>query len=674
MKRTLLLLASLLLLVATSLQAQHFSIFETKAPKRTLDEQLQQQNLLHATLPKHGKGFSFAIKDLSVSLDGTVGSYKDLPNHYISVAIRLPKNSGTIKGVSFIETGSRVKGRAYVAEYIKDVDKVIKGNTYHVPQVKVIASKEIDLNHRALTEVAFDKPVVLDGNKEYFVGYETFNGNTKSTAYALLFDMLVGLGRDEQQNISYLAYRPEKDGHLIEANNNIELMYVGESFGAPYIYVDIDAPNGELDNIAKVVSIIPKRMDKKVYKPDEILECKFACYNFGLQPLNNVELSIKDNGESVKVDKLASLPIGVLTNQLGTFTSKAYGTHLIEAYVKQADGKENYFKDAALYGAYMRIDYSQAPKQKDVLLERFTTEMCPNCPPFDKDQDNLVKWFNESGYRVNIIAHHVGFYTDHLTLPEDEEHVRKKILFISAAPMLSVNRHFYENAFALFSTLNDLHTYANDAIGMGSPVHIESITCTKSDKAQNSYAYEVKGKLYPGFNPNNLYITVLAVEDDLESIKQQGADKGYIHNNVARKYYTSVYGNQIKDLSGDSFTYKIDNIAFSDNWDSDKTRLVVFLHGNARSDIPYEKAVYSSISIEQKASQAVQPVLPEDLTPIAYARDGFICIKGMVESYSVYSITGEFMGLNPMNRFSPGVYLVKAIYGEQQFLSKVIVD
>ncbi len=74
----------------------------------------------------------------------------------------------------------------------------------------------------------------------------------------------------------------------------------------------------------------------------------------------------------------------------------------------------------ALFAAVTLCSLRAQERLPELLLEQFTGERCPACPGGAKTIKSTINSM-VSECRVSWIAHHAGYYTDFLTLPESQQ-------------------------------------------------------------------------------------------------------------------------------------------------------------------------------------------------------------------------------------------------------------
>lgn len=261
------------------------------------------------------------------------------------------------------------------------------------------------------------------------------------------------------------------------------------------------------------------------------------------------------------------------------------------------EGDENYDNDilTCSTGCYEKLYHH------NLLLEEFTTELCPNCPR----AINTINQAMINGYsdKMTVVAHHVGFGIDWLTIEEDKE-----LLWFygenngTFAPAVMLDRKISEEG--VISPVENIGYFdtfqprLDDALKEDSFVDIESSAWYDDEKIYVS----LQAEAHPLFeticsSPN---ITVLLVENNVKHHQQAGiSNEDFKHSHVTRAYLTSVFGdsfsweNRIYDWNGE--------IEIDQEWDVQNMEVVSFISNFDSEDIT-NCEIYNSTSSNIKES------------------------------------------------------------------------
>lgn len=320
--------------------------------------------------------------------------------------------------------------------------------------------------------------------------------------------------------------------------------------------------------------------------------------------------------------------------------------------------------------------------QRKVLLEQFTTAQCPNCPAATT---NITNWLNT---RPNVIwvAHHAGYYTDAMTIPENTQ----LLVFYNAggstyAPAVMLDRTFLSPD------------------GDPGPVFFPDASYTPGliDQRRNTPAYvtvnmegvynpdtrqievTVSGELLGNVRNEYLRLTLYIIEDGVAGT-QAGATGTYNHRNVMRKAISANFGDQNVITSNQNgttysktFTYTHDQA-----WDPDKLYLVAFVNnwdaGNVNNrevlnanKIPVVSLVNVNDIPEEKIS--IYPNPANDILNINYVKDAQINIVNNIGQV-VYQIeNADTYNSIDISNFPAGTYFVKVTKNNTTLTNKLVI-
>lgn len=217
-------------------------------------------------------------------------------------------------------------------------------------------------------------------------------------------------------------------------------------------------------------------------------------------------------------------------------------------------------------GTFMVVDKGY---KKRVLLEEFTGENCPNCPPAANLLHQLLE-MPEYKDCVDAVCHHVGYGSDSFTLPSDEGlsflynlpdygYTFAPAFAIDRVPVESTNSQtgakymapaFFPSPTSLVTDLLDSQK-ENIALAF---VGIDFETPKENDTKLNvTFTAERATEI---LNDNGR-LTVYLVEDNVKAKNQAGAGTGFIHQHVTRQA-NSTWGEPIVWGDDNKFTYNFE--------------------------------------------------------------------------------------------------------------------
>lgn len=253
-------------------------------------------------------------------------------------------------------------------------------------------------------------------------------------------------------------------------------------------------------------------------------------YEMDIEGLGAVKATAKTN---VKANSSAEVPV------------------VFELPIKNAGTpvyKVNSVKITAVNGAPDEFDGNNAIKnpgeilvaergfKKRVLIEEFTTEKCPNCPPVANLLHQILT-LDEYKDNVDAICHHSGYYTDKFTLPADNAYC-----------------WFYNDGGATYAPAFMIDRLPME--GEPGPVFFPSPTSLVLNTLDQQLAEVAFARVLVDFEPipeteNKLEVTVTAerateilnetgivtiylVEDNIPTTGQAGASGNYMQQHVTR--------------------------------------------------------------------------------------------------------------------------------------------
>ena len=211
------------------------------------------------------------------------------------------------------------------------------------------------------------------------------------------------------------------------------------------------------------------------------------------------------------------------------------------------------------------------------LIEQFTGQSCPNCPPGAANLKAAIEATGHPEYFV-WVAHHDGYKTDNFTLAESS--TITKALGVNGAPSISVNRTSVAGQGLVWhpgyaTAVNLLGCYATPAKATLEFNHTlvgDSITVNVSGTTAESAAK----------------VSVILIQSGITAT-QSGANGDYVHNNAPCLFLTPANGQDLTIGEGGAFSATLNgkipatfgkgnfNTIYSD------IEVVVFVHGDIKS-------------------------------------------------------------------------------------------
>ena len=222
--------------------------------------------------------------------------------------------------------------------------------------------------------------------------------------------------------------------------------------------------------------------------------------------------------------------------------------------------------------------------ERQVLLEEFTTENCPNCPDGAETMHTALQMNPAVSERVNIVCHHAAFGTDWLTQQCDEAYT----WFFNEggqtfAPAWMIDRKPYFDSMIASGNRQAIYwpgsekEFAQMLEGaMAEEPHAQiGATATVADGRIN---VSVIGLYDEQFSTAGSRLTVYLTEDNIDAHEQQdhnGVVSGFKHQHVIRAY-NSTWGVKPAYSQDMTLSYAC-SFALDPSWKRDDLKVVAVL-------------------------------------------------------------------------------------------------
>lgn len=608
-------------------------------------------------------GFSYVRRDQSISKSITVGSI----NNYLVSGMKLPALAGAkITHVHFVQSSDAETGKVAILEITEEGINEETQRPFH--KAKVVFQKDVTLNRNQVTSCQLADPFEMQPNKAYVVAYEVRSSAMASSVLA--YD---GLPNPVTEH--YAKFLTQAKVPLVTDEAVLTFEEPKERFGAPLIFVEMDGLNNRLDHMVLPVGV--KIAEETSAQQDCLPEVWL--YNYGTGAIANVEITstLNDKTENHQLTELSFQPYMLLKKSinLGKLSTGFY--HLFVT-VPKINGQAN------SYGQYATetvrtsvIDPSHYEKRKEILLERFSTEKCGNCPAYDLVQDEVVNELRGLGYQIEVIVHHAGYIADWLQLLESKE-IEPYFYAGGAlhAPAVALNRTFfpginpsYPNDIAQGPNFMRLKAMAEQSSDVRRAVRIDRIT--RSEKqTDDSYNYTIEVTTTPGVDYNDLYVSAVLLESGIPARQQAGATGEYVHDHTVRKFLTPAKGRKLS-LAPGTAEIVFENVKMPNVKKPERCRLVVFFHQAIDAAEIGQRTVYASMGIAGTEVVHSNLLAPEE-QPHAYVAQGRVCVAGPAERFEIYTLDGVRLA-DSYSVLPTGSYVVVIYWNGVPYSSKVVV-
>lgn len=599
------------------------------------------------------QGFGYADRYVGVMNPGYLGT--GAVDIYLSAFIKIPDfGNNKITQISFPASKTDPDGQIVILS--EDGSETLYAQNFIIREGNNVA----DLT----------TPFETEAGKRYLVGYATKAVGDYGTPDAFLIAVdhsasfadasLIGIGKT-----TFPISEDDKDFEFLDISEG--------SYGALCVFVTFEDET-PIDNMGY---LLEASGNFTLVGSGENVPTKVSLRNLGLSELRSFELSYHfgDN-----VPKLIShtLTTPLKVGETGEFTfdipAEVDGMGQLHFSISKVNENPNKYADIEALVPY-QIGDNDAIKRETVLIERFTCEKCGNCPPQDGNVQNIIKSYEDAGFRVSYIMHHAGFYTDFLTLPESSKLIP---YFFNAetsyAPAISINRLYVEDEDAICywpgsqNVTDKLFLAINDA---KQGAKIEDVVPTING---DNLEVTVSGVALKGaFIPEDIFLTVILTESDIEAQEQAGAPAGevYKHQAVPRKFLTDAFGQVLTPGEDGSFSVKLET-KLDPSWVQENCKIVAIVHKSIKNENVKNRDVYTA-ETANLGGETSNKDLSLDEAPVVTASEGYLTISGSVDSFDVYDMSGVFVTNSINTRLLPGTYIVRIFKDFRTYTSKVLV-
>jgi hypothetical protein len=323
---------------------------------------------------------------------------------------------------------------------------------------------------------------------------------------------------------------------------------------------------------------------------------------------------------------------------------------------------------------------SSSAVTRTVLLENFTTAVCPNCPPA---HDNIANWLSGES-NVIWIAHHAGYYTDDFTVPENTE----LLTYYNAggstyAPAIMLDRKFLSPDGDPGPVFFPASTYTPGLIDdrLNTPAFISLEITGIFNPTSRELDVDVNGTFHGDFS-SDLRLGLYIMEDGLEGT-QSGATGTYIHDHVMRDAISGTFGDDVftstltDDTFSENFTYTIDGswdenectlIAWVSKWDSDVNNREVLQAAKA------ELMTLVSVNTAFDTNLDIYPNPSTGILKITNASEADIQIINQLGQVVLNINDAKNLNLVDLSDMPNGTYIVKVIQNETVSTAKILLS
>lgn len=407
-----------------------------------------------------------------------------------------------------------LKGRSIEAVNVAFGTRNLKDN-----MAQLFVTTELGGTPVATLDVSVDKalrfysyplqtPYVITGEEpELYIGYET---EMTSSSY----------------NVLTADYANEVEGCSFALNGGQWTDVYGYGTGSANIQAVLDADPGFSD------AVMVRTQVGGYFKGGEQYAFPMRVMNFGTKPITaiDVEVSLGSSTETYRFDDFSIGQGQTVSLELPQFSAAESGNLDYSLKVVGVNGAEA-DPDPSDNELVTPIFFYAPDMERNILVEGFTGQACPNCPTGHVTLGNFLA--KQATPTVEVM-HHAGYYPDMFTMQEDADYLffyegtstyapavmfnRTAAPLVTNAPVMDVSTAKMEKTFAY---VEDCEPYASISLA------------TSYDPATRQC------RVKAGYLPHNAIpggkavINVMLVQDNMQAYQSNGGTN-YNHTNVFR--------------------------------------------------------------------------------------------------------------------------------------------
>ena len=323
------------------------------------------------------------------------------------------------------------------------------------------------------------------------------------------------------------------------AGQNIYIAFVNHGDGYYTFVDDVEVKVIPANGISAVSAAAP------AYTPQGgLCNVSLTVRNEGSAPLAAFDIAYTVNGGDEQNLSVAGIDVAPFTTHTCTVPVQVLdlGVALINLTVSNPNNDTDPDATDNSTSCETNVYDPSTTALRNTVLEHFTTARCPNCPPA---HDRLEAAVNGQEDRVVWIAHHVGYYTDDMTITESNQMLRfynDGGSTYAPAIMLDRNQAFVtdNDPGPVFFPGEDVAQVISNAISTPAYVSV-NISDVNYDAQSRQLSLTVNGSFISDMTFDSPRITVYIMQDHIMGT-QSGASGQYEHNHVIRACVTDVWG------------------------------------------------------------------------------------------------------------------------------------
>ena len=410
---------------------------------------------------------------------------------------------------------------------------------------------------------------------------------------------------------------------------------------------------------------------------DKIFSIPFIIENVAADTIESIEISC-NFGDSVEVKTIHTfLPyLEYMEFAYENIVLDEIGEKELVFTITKLNGESDLTPENNVH--VVKVNVVERIVKRKVLFEVFSTENCTNCP---KGHEIIESAIDGRHDEIIEVGHHVGFYTDQWTVPDDTIYMNfyYAAIVTTFAPAGVLDRTLFSktdghlnpyqggDSCVVFSVESaDVWNLFN--VELAKPAYAWVDLDVEFNETDSILTINTSGKSVTelGGEPR---LTIYVTEDNLATDRQAGWNSErqglYYQHNVNRYIATNVWGDQVTLNEGFEKEY---NVKIQPNWNVDNLNVVAFVHNYSTKPNVKERYtdfnVYNAEKVQVRAHEVAVDDVETSPVSIIARQDDVLEIVGEYESGVIYNVNGQVVATlrgSPVTSIAntpSGVYVV----------------
>lgn len=387
---------------------------------------------------------------------------------------------------------------------------------------------------------------------------------------------------------------------------------------------------------------------------DKIFSIPFIIENVAADTIESIEISC-NFGDSVEVKTIHTfLPyLEYMEFAYENIVLDEIGEKELVFTITKLNGESDLTPENNVH--VVKVNVVERIVKRKVLFEVFSTENCTNCP---KGHEIIEASIDGRHDQIIEVGHHVGFYTDQWTVPDDTIYMNfyYAAIVTTFAPAGVIDRTLFTkdeghhnpyqggDSCVVFSVESaDVWNLFN--VELAKPAYAWIDLDVEFNETDSILTINTSGKSVTelGGEPR---LTIYVTEDNLATDRQAGWNSErqglYYQHNVNRYIATNVWGDQVTLNDGFEKEYQV---KVQPNWNVDNLNVVAFVHNYSTKPNVKERYtdfnVYNAEKVQVRAHEVAVDDVETSPVSIITRQDDVLEIVGEYESGVIYNVNGQ---------------------------------